>query len=499
MNIRVTSLLTALLGAVLVACGSGGDSGSASTVGGGPAAGSGSSSSAASAASAPAGLSSTGTISAFGSVFINGNHFSVSGAQITIDDDPVTEQDLRVGHTATVTGTAAVGAGLATATLVAVRSQVVGAVASVNAAGSSFVVLGQTVKVNSDTSFGTVITPADITGIRAGDLVAVFGPVAADGSITARRIDRAPAAMGLRVAGTLSSVNTTARTFKINSLTVDYSAATLLGYSGSVPANGDVVQVRGTVVNATTGALTATSVARPARPSASAPSAIVEFEGLVTRFASLTDFDIGGQKVTTTSATQYVNGSSADIALNANVEARGTINSAGVLVASVIDAHNNSHLALNATITALNSSAGTITVLGTTVVINTLTRLEDLGATRIRNFAFGDLRIGDNVMVVGYEKPAGQVTATLLTRLPVATGITVSGPFTAATAPQFKVLGVTVNAASATFYADRNATLTSAAFFSQAAGRQVVVTGTAGATAGTVNATRVMLLPVDIF
>ena len=34
----------------------------------------------------------------------------------------------------------------------------------------------------------------------------------------------------------------------------------------------------------------------------------IEVEGLVTRFVTATDFDVAGQKVTTTASTVYVNG-----------------------------------------------------------------------------------------------------------------------------------------------------------------------------------------------
>jgi len=499
MKIRAASLLVSLVTVVLSACGSGGDSGSTSaatnggnaggggsTVGGGTNAG----------GSAAAPLTSSGSISAFGSVYINGNHFNITGAQITIDDDPATEQDLQVGHTAMVTGTAPAGAGLAMATLVAVRSQVVGPVTSVSTATSSFVVLGQTVKVGSETSFDSVISPADITGIQAGDLVAVHGPIASDGSITARRLGRATAAMGLRVSGTVSSVNTTARTFKINALTVNYAAANPTGFASGAPANGDSVRVAGTAFTPGTTTLAATTLVRVAPPTVSTAAHIIEVEGLVTRFASLTDFDIAGQKVTTSSSTVYVNGTSADIALNADVEAHGTMSSSGVLTATSIDTHNNGLYTLNAPVTALSATAGTVTVLGVTATVNSLTRLEDRSSLRVRNFAFTDLRIGDNLAVVGYQKPAGsgQLVATLLTRLPASTVVTVAGPFTATTAPQFRILGVTVNAASASFSADRVSALNSTQFFAQAVGRQVAVVGTGS---GPVVASKVTLLPVD--
>jgi Domain of unknown function (DUF5666) len=449
---------------VLTACGGGGGS-SMSSGNSGNASG--------------AALTTSGSISAFGSVFINGNHFNVSGATITIDDNTANELDLRVGQSAEVRGTAAVGTALAMATSVEVHSRVVGPVASVANATSTFVVLGQTVKVNSETTFDTVITPADITGIHANDLVRVHGVVQADGSIIARRIDRATAAEGDRVSGTVASVNTTTHTFKINALTVDYTSATLANFTGADPANGDVVRVAGTSFNATTTTLTATRVARVAER---ADAGMVEREGIVTRFLSLTDFDIGGKKVTTTSATVYRNGSSADVKLNAELEASGTVDGTGLLTAQVIEIHQHTAYALEAPITAVTpGTPNTITVMGITVAINARTRLEDRSPARIRNLAFADLRTGDNVAVFGFEDPAGsgKLTARRLERIGTTTATAIAGFFTATLAPQFKVLGVTINTTNTTtFYVNRDTTLTSANFFTQAVGKRVAVIGT---------------------
>ena len=65
---------------------------------------------------------------------------------------------------------------------------------------------------------------------------------------------------------------------------------------------------------------------------------------------------------------------------------------------------------------------------------------------------------------------------------------------TATTPPQFKILGVTIDATAATFYADRSTTLTSTAFFAQAVGKQVAVTGTGS---GPLVASKVLVLPAD--
>jgi hypothetical protein len=240
-----------------------------------------------------------------------------------------------------------------------------------------------------------------------------------------------------------------------------------------------VVRVAGTSFNATTTTLTATRVARVAER---ADAGMVEREGIVTRFLSLTDFDIGGKKVTTTSATVYRNGSSADVKLNAELEASGTVDGTGLLTAQVIEIHQHTAYALEAPITAVTpGTPNTITVMGITVAINARTRLEDRSPARIRNLAFADLRTGDNVAVFGFEDPAGsgKLTARRLERIGTTTATAIAGFFTATLAPQFKVLGVTINTTNTTtFYVNRDTTLTSANFFTQAVGKRVAVIGT---------------------
>jgi hypothetical protein len=56
-----------------------------------------------------------GPISGFGSVILNGVRYSTSGATITVDDQPGTESDLRVGQVVRVEGTVDAGGTTGTA------------------------------------------------------------------------------------------------------------------------------------------------------------------------------------------------------------------------------------------------------------------------------------------------------------------------------------------------------------------------------------------------
>ena len=85
---------------------------------------------------------SLGTITAFGSVWVNGVEFNSNTATIKIDDNPHPESDLRVGMIARVDGSIA----NAIANAITVSSAAKGYVESVT--GNQMVVMGQTVITN---------------------------------------------------------------------------------------------------------------------------------------------------------------------------------------------------------------------------------------------------------------------------------------------------------------------------------------------------------------
>jgi len=82
--------------------------------------------------------------------------------------------------------------------------------------------------------------------------------------------------------------------------------------------------------------------------------------------------------------------------------------------------------------------------------------------------------------VRGFESPAGsgKMVATRIERVSASTTVSVHGPFTAGTSPDFTVIGITIDASSATLKGDGGATLTLADFLTQAVGHSVEVSGT---------------------
>ncbi len=130
-----TTLAAAGALAVLVACGGGGSSSSMPQAG-------------------MKSVVTSGTITAFGSVFVNGVRYDVSAASLTKNDTTVAQSALSVGEVALVHGREDAQSGQGAADSVDVEDRVVGPIATIDTAGSQLTVLGQTISVTASTSFG---------------------------------------------------------------------------------------------------------------------------------------------------------------------------------------------------------------------------------------------------------------------------------------------------------------------------------------------------------
>jgi hypothetical protein len=418
----------------------------------------------------------TGTITGFGSIYVNGVHFQTTSATIRKNGQVVAQSALKVGEIARIKGSKNDADGTGNADSVDVEQNVVGPIATI--AGNTLTVLGQTVKIDAGTSFSSDVKPADITGLNMNDFVEVSGLTAADGTITATRIDRDASAGTLQVLGTVASANTAMHTFMINALIVDYSAANLTGFTSGQPANGDLVEVQGTTFDSAKTTLTATRVDKQMSDEEQAGDhREMELEGLITDFTSATVFKVAGEPVTTTSATVYRNGTAADLAKDVKVEVEGSLDSSNVLVADVVSFHRNGGVELQSTVEAVDTTAGTLKMLGVDITVTSTTRFEDRSSAQVQMFSLSNISKGDTVDVRGFASGSGKLVATRLEREPPSTEVEVSGPFAAGTSPQFMVFGITVDGSSATFRDAGGATLTLADFLTQAVGQNVEVTG----------------------
>ncbi len=320
-----------------------------------------------------------------GSVIVNGIRFDDSNATIRIDNRSGTSAELANGMFVKVLGRINADNVSGTADRVEVENEVRGAVQTVNAGGNppSFTVAGLTIYVDASTVFAN-LNPNGIAGLASGTRVEVQGLRDASGNVRASRVEGKDATFDDELKGTVSDLNTTAQTFKLGSVTVSYAGATL-SPAGATLADGVPVEVHGSL-SATTGVFNATKVDREDQEDAvfqPSPGGKLELEGFVSGFnATAGTFQLGTRTVQVTATTRFEDGSSADLADGAKVEAEGTLAANGTLVASKIDFKSGTGgsgpsgvVKLTGIATAVNTSARTVTMFGKTVQIDDLTDL----------------------------------------------------------------------------------------------------------------------------
>jgi len=230
------------------------------------------------------GVTSSGTITGFGSVFVNGVHFETESARIiSADDDSViienpTDDQLKeilgLGQVVTVRGTRTDDSN-GVAETIRFDDELVGEITSVSAGDGSFVVLGQTVSVTPDTIIDDSIVEAargtEIPNdLRFGDLPETLDQLLSANMIV--EVNGFPSQNGLEATRIEDVSNQTAADggpleaevkgfvsnhvsgqFEINGLTVMYDDSDLDSedFSSLSLDNGQFVEVHGTALSAT--------------------------------------------------------------------------------------------------------------------------------------------------------------------------------------------------------------------------------------------------------
>lgn len=357
----------------------------------------------------------SGVITGFGSVFINGVEYETTNTSISTDDNAgATESELEVGMVVTIDGTVNDDGVTGEATSIHYEEQLKGPlVGTVDIANRTFTVLGQTIIYDDLTSIGSL----DLSALVNGDFLEISGFTRADNTLYATRIEKETGSVSTyKVQGNIRSLNNGAQTFVLGGLIINYSSASFVQTSASALVNGMAVRVKGDAANFNSGTSTFTVNQVKSKEESYEDGERGSLEGYITAFTSVSDFEVNGVAVTTTSSTRYDDGSAAGLALNVRVKVFGSFNSDGELVASKIKLHNASKVGLEANVTAIDIGASTVSVLGVEFVITNQTKMEDDSSDNERFFDINDVSVGDFVKVKGFESSSGDYVAALFER-----------------------------------------------------------------------------------
>lgn len=417
---------------------------------------------------------SSGAITQFGSIFVNGIEYETTTAQIFLDDALVGQSALRIGQVVTVDGFVNADEVTGIAFDVHFESDVRGAITAVDAANSRITVLGQTVRVTGGTIYSSTLGTAGFGALRVGQVVEVSGLRDATGALAATYVDSS-AATDDRVVGTVSGYDAATSTFRIGALVVDCSGTTKI--EGAI-ADGTAVEVKGP--RSAGSSLQASSVeAKPAGLGAAAGSASA-MEGYVTQAPVAGRLLVGTQSVAVGPGTAYVAGTAADLVANAKVQVDGVVGADGTLVASEVTFLFDDIARTHGVVTDVDAKRGTLAVNGLRVVVTPGARIEDRSSQRLRRFGLGDLGTGETVEIDGFEAVTDlTLRAHRVQRVDGDARTWIEGVAVGVRAGSFTLIDETVQTtASTVFLAIDGRALTPAQFVAAAAGREVKVKGT---------------------
>ena len=394
------------------------------------------------------GFISTGTVTSFGSVFVNGVEFETTSSTFEVEDTIGSQQDLRIGMVVQVSGSINPDGISGTATHINYGDDLEGPVSNIvtNVGIRSFTIFGITVEISeADTAFEGV----SFSSIANGNVLEISGYYDQNDKLQASYVELksvdSNAFSVFEIKGKISGLNV--NSFQLQRVNIDASAANFNDLPNGLQ-NGQLVEVKGRFSNNTINAMEVKG------QDSLNEGAEVEIEGLITRYVSNSDFDVNGQAVNASNANFSPSGLSTTLKAGMKLEVEGNVSN-GILIATKIEIRGGSAgvSAKVATIDQANNRFSVEVISGqpeVVVQLTTATLLEDkLGNDD--NLLLSELRVGDFVEVRGFESAVDTITATRVKREGLK-DTELQGVVTADTATSFTVLGVTYTVDLSTSY-----------------------------------------------
>lgn len=282
-------------------------------------------------------LLAIGTVTDTGSgnskwIVVNGTSYSTSNAVFQIDGRPGVHGQIHAGDIVSLAATDSGSGSEAVASQVTFNGSVRGKVSGIDTQASTLFLLGQTVRVNSHTVFGSNMQPGALAGLQNGATVEISGFTNSAGELVASRIDAKGQSNMSRVVGTMRTLDPTGHSFYINALRVDYGTAEVDG----ALINSTTVSVQG-LKFAPDGTLVANRVSTSAAPHGQ-PGSIGRIQGLVTNYSAASYFELNGQAVIVGPNTQL--NLAVPLGIDSAVTVSGTFDTNGALLADAVQTSN---------------------------------------------------------------------------------------------------------------------------------------------------------------
>lgn len=367
----------------------------------------------------------TGVITGFGSVHVNGVKFESDQAEVTIDDRIASEDELEVGMMVTIEGSVN-DDGTGVATRIKYDDDVEGIVLAVNVDedGVGIVnVMGQSVEVNAETMFESeVASVTSLSQVDQGNVVEVSGHSDGNGVIIATYVElKALQHNGeaIEVKGIAHDVTET--TLSIGELSVNIANAERSDLEGGI-MDGQLIEVRSTEGFNSDNQLIASSIELENEGKAGVEAETddeVRLQGAITTIQSENELIVDGQSVLLGDEVEIEHGTRDDLKEGTIIVAEGVLNDSGALLAEEIIVRRDSDTEFHGTVESIDPNGATVTIMGERIRMTDLTRFVDRGPEERREFGLENLVAGDEVTIRAVrEGENGELVCTRMVREP---------------------------------------------------------------------------------
>ncbi len=273
------------------------------------------------------GIISVGTITAFGSIWVNGVEYNIIDANIIVNGVAAEQTDLTRGMIVEIKGTINQDGINGKAASVSFNRDLAGQVTAVDLENHTITILGQTVSWDNETFSddnepGTWLPPA------LGTYVEISALPTANGWL-ARAINNHEQEVESELAGVLDNLDTANRTFTINTLEIHYTGMTSM-------QNGDFVKVSGQLQ----GSIFIASHIEIHKPELAGDNEDMEVEGMVSEYdfnsKMLTMLGPNGQYAIDTAGAVFEHGVEVELVSGARIEVDGYVQD-GIFFAEKIE------------------------------------------------------------------------------------------------------------------------------------------------------------------
>lgn len=340
--------------------------------------------------------SAYGTVSGFGSVYVNGVHFETATAEVEIAGEPADEADLAVGMVVEIIGGIKSDGKTAIADTIRAERVLRGVIESVDSIGSGrkkLRVLGQAVYVNEEATF--VGTTFDELAPDLG--INVSGFVTDHGLITATYIARQDIDISgdvLEVEGYIDAVDEAVGTLNMKNLTVQIVGAQFVRGDAIDLAMGKRVRIVGTLAEDGQ-ILSAMRIEFVSKTIENGRSA--SLEGVVRNLIAGERFTLQGVQVDMRNA-RIEKGTASDITTGVQVTAFGPLVD-GVLQAERIRIKPLNTQRFRGAVTDIDMENQTFILLDTLFQVTGFTQFRDESRSMERYFNFDSLRSGEELEI----------------------------------------------------------------------------------------------------